>query len=488
MPLDVAHDDQLWADYLHWLSHFRVARDRTQALLTPSKWPALESTTPVNEAISDRIPAPAALRLEQRMLVLGATWPDRDFIDPDVFATEICTEPSSPSERTALAQDMALVVGAELVARMLRVADVTGHTFDEVYQHLTTSRLGTFPTDDDGMIDGLRPAIGVDHLELLAAGQVPADLQTLIEVSEALHLVFGPHGWRIENPRALASKIRRSMLIEELTMLIQQMPLVDAEETVVEARLRLSHGQTQDEAAADDPETFESLLAKPPVIDGNRGPDMKYRTAPPEGNPMRALYRRLIEDPGPTVTLGVAEIDQWVREAATARGVKPDGRRTGHDGGLPNGALDSPSWWTNGYSRGHTQVRVWQAAGFQVQPPKLDGGMVKEVVFVERPGRTNWHKVRDQIHDKTYRRPSADAQEFSDLPPLERLRFGWQTRAANLPGALADRDVHFAWMDRIMLATHRNIRLMTNPPISPTRRWRDFFGLTSPTPRGATQQ
>ena len=113
-PLDVAQDDQLWARYLHWLSHFRVARDRTQALLAPSKWAALNAVPPADDPFTDLIPAPGELPLKQRMLVLGWTWPDRDFTDPHVFTTEICSELKSSRAEAALAQDMSLVVGGEL--------------------------------------------------------------------------------------------------------------------------------------------------------------------------------------------------------------------------------------------------------------------------------------------------------------------------------------------------------------------------------------
>lgn len=465
-PLDVAQDDQLWARYLRWLSHFCVARDRTQALLAPSKWNALEAATPADDPIAHLIPAPSELSLEQRMVVLGWTWPDRDFTDPDVFTNEICTAPKGSRAGAALAQDMSLVVGLELVVRMSRVADVTGHNYARVYQHVTTSRLGTFAWDVERV--GLRPAIGIDHLELLTAGQVPVDLQTLIEVSEALHLAFGPKGWRIEKPQALAIKIRRSHVIKELIMLIHQVPLADAEKTLVETRLRVSPGATEDDEAAIDPETFNKLQMKPPVINGSRGPDTAYRSAPPEDNPMRALYARLEKDSGPTVELRTADIDQWVRGAAKAPGVKPDARRKGKDGGLPNDAFESPSWWTNGYSRGRTQVRAWQAAGFRVLPPKLVGGRIEGVMFVERQGRSEWHRARRQIRSNEYRRPSADALDLSVTAPDMLLRLGWQTRAALLPGALAGKDLREAWVELLNRIIHTNPRLMTDPP--PTRR------------------
>ena len=462
-PLDVARDDQAWDRYLHWLSHFRVARDRTQALVEPSKWAALSAVPPADDTFTDLSPTPHDLPLERRMLVLGWTWPDRDLADPDVFRTEICSEPRGALAADARAADMSSVVGGELVMRMLRVADVTDQTFDEVLRHVTTERLRE-PAGGSSPGFVLSPSIGVDHLELLAAGQVPVDLQTLIQVSEDLHLVFGRRGWRIENPKTLKVEIRRSQLAAEMALQAQQMPLAEAEMMAVEARQRAARRGGDDEEAAVDPERFDELLRTPPALPGRRGPDTKYRTAPPPDNPMHALYSRLQEEAGPIVKLRVAVIDEWVREVANAPGAKHDGRRTSTDGGLPSQAFESSSWWTNGYSRGRTQVRSWQAAGFKVQPPKLVDGTVEEVTFVEQPGRSEWHKVRNRIRANTYRRPSEDAHDLAAPDRRSGFQFGWQTRAALLPGALAGEDFHFAWLSILLRTTHHGVRLRTNPP------------------------
>lgn len=460
-PLDVAQDDQRWARHLHWLSHFQVARDRTQALLAPAKWPALDAVPPADDPFIDLLPAPRELPLERRMLVLGWTWPARDFNDPDVFTTEICSAPKSSCAGAALAQSMSEIVGGELLNRMLRIADVTGRTFDQVFRHVTSEQLrATLGESEPSVV--LSPSIGVDHLELLLAGQAPVDLQTLIEVSEDLHLAFGAQGWRIENPKALAIKIRRSQLAADAALLVQQMSLAEAEETVALANLRGGHGDV--EAASVDPEAFNRSLTTPPALKGSRGPDTKYRTPPPEGNPMRVLYCELEEHPGLTVELRVADIDQWVREASPAPDAKRD-RRRAVGGGLPNQAFGSPSWWANGYSRGRTHVRAWQAAGFQVQQaPSLVDGEVEEVTFVEMPGRSEWHRVRHQIRENTYRRPSANAHPLAASELLNRFQFAWQTRAALVPGALAGEDFDFAWMDILMRSADRNVRLTTNPP------------------------
>ncbi len=179
---------------------------------------------------------------------------------------------------------------------------------------------------------------------------------------------------------------------------------------------------------------------------------------------MHALYSRLQEEAGPIVKLRVAVIDEWVREAAHAPDAKRDGRRTSSDGGLPSQAFESSSWWTNGYSQGRTHVRSWQAAGFKVQSTRRVAGKVGEVIFVEQPGRSEWHKVRNRIRANTYRRPSEDAHDLAAGEPLSRFRFAWQTRAALLPGALAGEDFHFAWLDILLRTTHHGVRLRTNPP------------------------
>lgn len=459
-PLDVAQDDEAWDRHLRWLRRFMVARDRTQALLAPSRWSALNAVSPADDPFTHLIPLPQALPLERRMLILGWTWPDRDLADSNVLMTEVYSEPQrAPSVDRAA--HMSSVVGGELVMRMLRVADVTDRTFDEVVRHVTTERLRAL-ADGSGFV--LTPSIGVDHLELLAAGQVPVDLQTLIEVSEDLHLVFGRTGWRIENPSTLSVKIRRSQLAAELALLAQQMPLAEVEMMVAEAGEWAGRGGVDDDEAAVDPERFDKLLRTPPALDGSRGPDTKYRMPPPPGSAMHALYVRLQEQEGPVVKLRVGLIDEWVRNAANAPDAKRDGRRRSTDGGLPSEAFESSSWWTNGYSRGRTQVRSWQAAGFKVQPPKLVAGLVEEVTFVEQPGRTEWHKVRDRIRANTYRRPSVDAHELALSEPLTRMHFGWQTRAALLPGALAGEDFHFAWMDILLRTTQDGVRLTGNAP------------------------
>lgn len=64
----------------------------------------------------------------------------------------------------------------------------------------------------------------------------------------------------------------------------------------------------------------------------------------------------------------------------------------------------------------------------------------------------------------SYATPSADAHDLSVPAPGLFYRLGWQTRAALLPGALAGKDYHEAWIDLLDSTTHRNVRLMANPP------------------------
>jgi len=453
-PEDVAADDYAWDHYLYWLTHFGVAQDRVEVLAHPgarkqlTETPAhLDPRVDLSElADGEAVPPTAWLRAEelpeaQRALVAAWTWPDRTFTVHDAFEKCVLQRIESVADDEARAVALSMIVGSELMLRMILVGEATGHSYSDIRTHLAAS------------------PVGDNHLESLLAGLCRVDIATLLTVSERLGLSFREH-WRIEDPFRVAADIQRSVEVARLTETCENL----SADSLVELNARAVAMSSANPDADIRPDQFHDKLLR--AVDGPRPRTVgRWRNNRTSFGKYEPLYRALDSDKRHAPTYSLDDIDSLLRDASRSD------RRS--KVGLPEMAREQSFWWSNGSATKNTQVRAWKGAGYRVKSVDLEAGLVQ---FEAEQGRGRWWEVREALRAGTYKAPAVGAQDLPS-PKLLQARFVWATRAGVVGLKLIESD-YFAFLGS------RRLMLRTNPGKDGTP-W-DLVHPAPPTPADST--